>query len=138
VRPARRASTIGAVVVGLAAVLVGCGDSSSDTEAFCAQVRRVPVITDRLQLATPDPTTAATRLVDELERLRNASPRAVRSDVAVLLDLSEVLTTALTTTDEAVRADALAELETRRVEWEEASSSVVAYTSRTCGIDLGG
>jgi hypothetical protein len=137
VRPARRTSTV-AVVVGLIALVGACGGSTSDTEAFCAQVRRVPVITDRLQLASPDPTTASAELVDELERLRNAAPRAVRSDVAALLELSEVLATALTTTDDTTRAEALAELESRRVEWEEASSSVVAYTSRTCGIDLGG
>jgi len=58
--------------------------------------------------------------------------------VEVLLELSRVLGTAITTTDEAARADALATLETRRVEWERASASVVAYTNRVCGVQLGG
>jgi len=140
VRSRRRRSTLGVALVaaGVLALPTACGGDGAEPDAFCAQVRRVPVITDRLQLATPDPTTASAELVDELERLRNASPRAVRADVEVLLELSRVLGTAITTTDEAARADALATLETRRVEWERASASVVAYTNRVCGVQLGG
>ena len=139
-RARRLRTSVGAVLVAVGAVALptGCGGDPSGTEAFCAQVRRVPVITDRLQLATPDPTTASAELVDELERLRNASPRAVRGDVEVLLELTRVLGTAITTTDEATRADALQTLENRRVEWERASASVVAYTNRICGVQLGG
>jgi hypothetical protein len=124
--------------ISVAALLGGaCREQTGDVEDFCAQLRRVPVITERDDLTVPDPQTATTQLVTELRRLREASPTDIRGDVAVLVGVAEDVVVALSAGDEAAQEAAKQRVASSHEAWKAASDNVVSYASTVCGLDLG-
>lgn len=115
----------------------GCRDAPGDRETFCAQLRRVPVITERDDLTVPDTATATDHLVTELRRLQEAAPTEIRGDVSVLVGVAEDLAVALSNGDEASVEAARQRMAKSGDAWKAASDNVVIYASSTCGIDLG-
>jgi hypothetical protein len=120
-----------------ALLLAGCRQGSGDVEDFCAQLRRVPVITERDDLTVPDPQTATTQLVTELRRLREAAPTDIRGDVAVLVGVAEDVMVALSPGDEAGQEAAKQRVASSHDAWKAASDNVVSYASTVCELELG-
>lgn len=117
--------------------LAGCRSAPGGTRTFCAQVKRVPVITERDDLTVPDTATATKALVTELRRLQEAAPAQIRGDVSVLVGVAEDVSVALSNGDEA-SVEAAKQRVAKSIEaWKAASDNVVSYASSTCGIDLG-
>jgi len=126
-----------ALLVVVAAVTGACREEGGDRELFCAQLRRVPVITERDDLTVPDTATATKQLVTELRRLQEAAPIEIRGDVSVLVGVAADLEVALSDGDEASVEAAKQRVAKSTEAWKAASDNVVIYASATCGIDLG-
>ncbi len=130
-------ATLARATLALAAAgLVGCSSSGSP-ETFCAQIRRVPVITEADDLTVPDTATATKALLTELRRLHRAAPDRVRGDVAVLVAVVQDIAVALAEDDEAATEAAKQRVAKSSDAWKAASDNVVSYASATCGLDLG-
>jgi hypothetical protein len=132
----RRPAAIGLGGAALAVLLAACHDGGGNTRAFCNQVVNVPVITDRDQLVTPDPTTATGNLVDQLRRLRTTAPHDIRRDVTTMVAVAEAVQRALTAPGTPEADDARTQIERQTPAWSDASARVVSYARRTCGVDL--
>lgn len=123
--------------VAAALSLGGCsGSSSGSREAFCTTVTEVPVIRDVATLIEPQGSGALVELLDSLERLRRASPRPVRRDVDTLLAVTRDLSAALDDAAAGTVGPPLASLQQNLDDFAAASSRVVDYTSRSCGLDI--
>ncbi|MPY93188.1 MAG: hypothetical protein GEV08_09010 [Acidimicrobiia bacterium] len=124
---------------GLAVVVLaggGCRQQGS-REAFCAQVVEVPVVSDADTLVAPGGEDLLDGLLEGLEDLHDASPGEVRPDVGTLVSVTKDLREVLREADpERADEETLAELRSGLAYYGAASERVVAYTSRTCGIDL--
>jgi hypothetical protein len=129
-------AAIGLGWAALALVVAGCSDDGGSARAFCSQVVNVPVITDRDQLAVPDPATATGNLVTQLRRLRTTAPNDIRRDVTTMVTVAEAVRRALTAPGTPEATDARTQIERQTPAWTDASARVVSYARRTCGIDL--
>ncbi len=129
----RRASV---VLVALVALAGGCRAPAGDRDAFCAQLRRVPVITESDDLTVPDTATVTNQLVTELTRLQQAAPTPIRGDVSVLVGVAEDLEVALSNGDQASVEAAKQRVASSAEAWKAASDNVVLFASTTCGVDL--
>ena len=131
-------ATLARAILALASTaLVGCSSSSGSPETFCAQIRRVPVITEADDLTVPDTATATEALLTELRRLHRAAPDRVRGDVAVLVAVVQDIAVALAEDDEAATEAAKQRVAKSSDAWKAASDNVVSYASANCGLDLG-
>ncbi len=128
-------------LVGLAVVsalgAAGCNEKQGSLEAFCAQLQRVPQITQPDDLTVPDPETATGNLVTELRRLREAAPAEIRGDVSVLVGVTEDVQTALSATDKASQEAAKQRVAASHEAWKAASDNVLTFASANCGFDPG-
>jgi hypothetical protein len=131
-----RRAAIGLGCASLALLAAGCRDGGGNERAFCNQVVNVPVITDRDQLAVPDPATATGNLVTALRRLRTTAPNDIRRDVTTMVTVAEAVQRALTTPGTPDAEEARTQIERQSPAWSDASARVVSYARRTCGIDL--
>lgn len=130
----RRASGVALTAIGL---LGGaCRSSDDDPARFCARVAEVPVVSDRDDLAVPDPATATGELVVALRRVRAVAPSAIRDQVALMVEVTEAVQRAVTAPPGPERDAARREVDERSVAWRTASAEVVDYAASTCGIDL--
>lgn len=128
-----------------ASLLVGgaaCTRDQGSDEAFCKEVRRTPTLESVVSgFADADPEELATRLDaarDAFERLRRSAPDAIRGDVGSVVDLAgEVITAVEDHHDdpEAVAAQVRKAVD-RHDDAAKASTKVVAYAKKTCGVDL--
>lgn len=117
-------------------VLVGCAADAGSVEQFCAQVQRVPTITQADDLTVPDTTTATEALQVELQRLREAAPGAIRGDVSVLVDVMGDIAVALSGGSDADVEAARSRVARANDTWKAASDSVVSFATTHCGIDV--
>ncbi len=124
-------------LVGLAGLMTACREPAGDRDTFCAQLKRVPVITERDDLTVPDTATATGQLVTELRRLQGSAPTEIRGDVSVLVGVAEDLEVALSNGDQAGVEAARQRVATATEAWKAASDNVVIFASNTCNIDLG-
>jgi hypothetical protein len=134
-----------AVGVGLVLLLVlvvrACRQPDAGAAAFCAEVQRVGAIRTAEQLQGQGGQATLADLRSSLDRLRSRSPGAVRGDVATLGDVTRRLQDALDQQDRGSQAErdrATAELDAGLTAFEQASTRVVDYAQRTCGLDLDG
>lgn len=116
--------------------VVACRQADPDPGLFCARVADVPVVSDRDDLAVPDPATATEELVVALRRVRAVAPAAVVDQVGLMVEVAEAVQRAVTAEPGPARDEAQREVDERRAEWQSASEQVVDYTSSECGIDL--
>ncbi|MCC6437967.1 MAG: hypothetical protein IT196_23275 [Acidimicrobiales bacterium] len=130
-------TVIGVVSMTAALALSGCRDRVGNEQTFCAQLRRVPVITERDDLTVPDPAAATGELVTELRRLRESAPQEIRGDVSVLVGVAEDVATALSAGDLASMEAAKQRVATSQEAWKAASDNVVSYASTVCNVELG-
>jgi hypothetical protein len=119
-----------------AGALTGCGAEAGSVEQFCAQVQRVPTITQADDLTVPDTATATEALQVELQRLRQAAPSAIRGDVSVLVDVMGDITLALSGGGEAEVEAARGRVARANDTWKAASDNVVSFATTHCGIDV--
>jgi hypothetical protein len=128
------------VAVVLVVGLSGCSGGAS-ARRFCDEVGRVPVISSADQLRGPGGQATLDDLRAALDRLRSRSPSDVRDDVATLSKVTGQLQEALRRQDEgdaAARDQARTQLDAGLSAFEDASTRVVDYTKRACGVDLSG
>ncbi|MFN0027392.1 MAG: hypothetical protein ACKV2O_09480 [Acidimicrobiales bacterium] len=114
----------------------GCAAQGGSVEQFCAQVQRVPTITQADDLTVPDTATATEALEVELRRLREAAPSAIRGDVSVMVDVMGDIALALSSGSTADVEAARSRVARANDTWKAASDNVVSYATTHCGIDL--
>lgn len=121
----------------------GCHSGGGSKEAFCAQVAQIPNL--RTLFDTYDPTNpdAAKAQLDhevaQLRTLQDASPSEVRDDVKIVADVAAKLVDAIGAIDPQAPLAGLQALDGIQADFdrvEAASTSVAAYASAQCGIEL--
>lgn len=116
------------------------GGSEGSVQAFCDRAGKVEVVTTSEELVGPGGTRRAIELVTALEGLRDVAPEDIRGDVTTMVTVAGNLRDALAAEageDEAARSQTKDALTRSMAGFEPASDAVVAYTRKTCGINLG-
>ena len=123
------------------AVAAACsGRDDGSIQAFCDQAAKVEVVTTSEELVGPGGTRRATELVTALEGLRDVAPKEIRGEVDTMVAVSGNLRDALVAEegdDETTRSESKDTLAESLAKFAPASDAVVAYTRKTCGINLG-
>ncbi len=128
-------------LAALALVGAACsGGDSGSVQAFCDQAAKVEVVTTSEELVGPGGTRRATELVTALESLRDVAPDEIRGDVVKMVTVSGNRRDAVIAEagdDEVARSETKDALTKTMADFQPASDAVVAYTRKTCGINLG-
>ena len=127
---------IGGALVAIAVFAAGaCSSDGGSVEAFCTRIKAVPTVTSTEQLQAGTATETLAELAVALKHVREVAPSEIRPDVKALYDVVKALRTAASTANSPT-ADAAA-LQQQLDVFAGASDRVVAYTRRSCGLDLG-
>jgi hypothetical protein len=136
------AGGVGATVATAVATLLAAGCGATDQgsiETFCDRAPRIEVVSTFEELVGPGGGKRVAEVVTALAELAEVAPPEIRAEVTTMAEVSADLRDALAAErgdDEAARATTKDELTEGLERFGDASESVVAYTRKTCGVNL--